>query len=278
MNASVRAGELRALGLRTRLFEAGPESGEEAVVFIHGGPGSANDWDDLLPRVGTFARAVAFDLPGFGQADKPADWWGYSGAGWANFIGAALNRLGVRRAHLVMHDLGGEAACLWAASNPEAFASGVLINTGVPIGYRWHLIGRLHRIPLLGRVAMATGGIGFPVMRLYEPRLPKQVLGRFRREYGWGTRRAMLRFYRANPRVSSGRIAPELRELDRPARVIWGARNRFVPVEQAERQLESFPSAEVVVVEDSGHYTHLDSPERVAELVVPFLRQQVSTA
>jgi pimeloyl-ACP methyl ester carboxylesterase len=69
-----------------------------------------------------------------------------------------------------------------------------------------------------------------------------------------------------------------LARLDRPALVIWGKENRFVPVEQAERQRKSFPSAQVVVLENSRHYSHLDSPERVDDLVLPFLRRQLAEA
>ena len=73
-----------------------------------------------------------------------------------------------------------------------------------------------------------------------------------------------------------GRGLSTIRRLERPALVIWGANNRFVRVEQAERQRESFPSAEVVVLGDSGHYSLLDSPDRVAELVLPFLKRQLT--
>jgi pimeloyl-ACP methyl ester carboxylesterase len=278
-DTTVRTGELRALGLRTRVLEAGPEGASEAIVFIHGGARSADDWDDLLPRAGSIARAVAFDLPGFGQADKPADWSGYVTAGWALFITAALHRLGVRRAHLVLHDMGGEAGLGWAVAHPDSFASAVLINTGTLIGYRWHAVARLHRTPLVGYLAALTGRWGLrAVLRLYEPRLPKLVVDRWHEEYTWGARRALLRFYRATPSSGGGRIAPELGMLDRPALVIWGADNRFVPVEQAERQRESFPSAQVVVLENSGHYSHLDSADRVADLALPFIRQQLTVA
>jgi pimeloyl-ACP methyl ester carboxylesterase len=276
--SAVRTGELRALGLRTRVLEAGSSDADEAVVLVHGGPGSADDWDHLLPEVGEFARAVAFDLPGFGAAEKPGDWSGYLGVGWASFIAAALNRLGIKRLHLVAHDMGGDCALTWAVGHPDNFASAVLINTGILIGYRWHLIARLHRVPLVGYFAALTGRMGMrPVLRFYEPRLPKDVIDRWHREYDWGTRRALLRFYNATPSEGSGRTAPELARLDRPALVIWGAENRFVPVEQAERQRESFPSAEVVILENSRHYSHLDSPDRVGELVLPFLRRQLES-
>jgi pimeloyl-ACP methyl ester carboxylesterase len=275
--STVRTREIRALGLRTRVLEAGSAVTDEAVVFVHGGPGSASDWSNLLPEVGDLARAVAFDLPGFGEADKPGNWWGYLGVGWATFIAAVLSQLGIKRAHLVAHDMGGDSALTWAVAHPDNFASAVLINTGVLVGYRWHLVARLHRVPMLGYLAGLASRPGLrAVLRFYEPGLPKDVVDRWHRGYDWGTRRALLRFYNATPTSGGGRTAPELAGLDRPALVIWGAENRFVPVEQAERQRRSFPSAEIAILENSRHYSHLDSPDRVEELVLPFLKRQLA--
>ena len=279
--APVRRGELSALGLRVPVLEGGPAGAKEAVVFLHGSPGSSHDWNDLLARVAAFARVVAFDFPGYGGADRPTD-WDYSPGGYATFIAAALAELGIERAHLVMHDLGG-VGTLWAAAHARSFASAVIIDTGVLVGFRWHGFARLNRAPLLGEVmAAATTRLGFrTVMRRYNPqprKLPEEFLERWWRDYDMGTRRAGLRFYRAAPPSSIERLAPILRQLDRPALVVWGAHDRFLPVEQAELQKESFPSAEVVIFEDSGHWPFLDNPERAAELIVPFLRRQAATA
>ena len=274
--ARLRTRDVRALGIRTRILEAGPHDAAEAVVFVHGGPGCADDWSQLQTAAGDFARAVAFDLPGFGQADKPARWWGYNGLGWAMFMTALVEQLGLERVHLVANDLGGEAALVWAVAQPQRFASAVLIDTGVLIGYRWHLIARLHRVPLVGAAAALAGRAGLrPVMGLYEPRLPRDVVRGWSRGYDWGVRRALLRFYHATPMRETGGLAGELASLDRAALVIWGAENRFVGVEQARLQNDAFPSAEIAVLEDSGHYSHLDSPERVERLAVPFLRRQL---
>ena len=265
---------LEVLGLSTRIFQS-CEDGEEAIVCLHGGPGSANDWDYFLPRLARLSRIVAFDLPGFGQADKPSH-LAYSALSWSAFVGGVLERLRVRRVHLVANDLGGDAGLHWGVSHPQAFASASLINTGALIGYRWHLIGKLHRAPVGGEIAALGGGVGLrPIMRFYEPNLPQSVIKRWRGEYDLATRRAMLRFYRSAPSSSMGRIAPELRALDRPAVVLWGAQNRYVSVVQAERQRESFPSAEVVVLDGLGHYAHLQAPERVEEQLVSFLRAQL---
>jgi pimeloyl-ACP methyl ester carboxylesterase len=257
------------------VIEAGPD-GEEAIVFVHGGPGSAEDWEAHLPRAAALGRAVAFDLPGFGQAEKPPH-LGYSAATWATFIQGTLNSLGVRRAHLVVTDLGAEAGLAWAAAHPDAFASAVVLNSGPLIRYRWHAVGKLHRVPVLGQIGALAGGVGLrPVMRFYAPRVPKAVIDRWRREYDLGTRRALLRFYRNSAGVATSTLPAELARLDRPALVIWGRRNRFVPVKHADDLRVSFPRAEVVILDGCGHYAHLEDPDLVAGHMLPFLETQLA--
>jgi len=271
----VRQREITTLGLRTRVLETGPEDAGEAIVFVHGGPGSANDWDAFLSRAGELARAIAFDLPGFGQAEKPPH-LGYSAPTWATFIQGVVATLGVQRAHLVATDLGAESAAGWGAAPPDSFASATMLNSGPLIRYRWHAVGQLHRLPILGAIATVAGGVGMrPVMRFYAPRVPRSVIKRWRREYDLGTRRALTRFYRNSARVATSTLPAALAPLDRPALVIWGRRNRFVPVKHAEDLRRSFPNAKVVVLDDLGHYAHLEDPEQVAAHVLPFLARQV---
>ena len=52
----------------------------------------------------------------------------------------------------------------------------------------------------------------------------------------------------------------------------------YIPLEQAERQKQVFPHAEITVRDESGHWPFADDPGRVAELVVPFLRRQLGAS
>ena len=266
------------LGVRTIARMVGNPS-SEAVVFLHGNPGSSRDWDDLLEATAPFGHGVAFDLPGYGQADKPSD-WDYGAGAYCMFVHAALRELGITRAHLVMHDLGG-VALLWAVVNPEAFASAILIDTGVPIGFRWHPLARLYRAPIFGELmtAAAPRWAFNRFMRFYNPqprKLPEWFQDQLYADYDRGTRRAGLRFYRASPPTGFERLAPMLRQLDKPALVVWGAHDVGIGVEQAERQRESFPSAEVVILPDSGHWPFIDDPAAARRAIIPFLRRQLA--
>jgi pimeloyl-ACP methyl ester carboxylesterase len=191
---SLRVGEVRVSGVRSPVLEAGPPGAQEAVVFVHGNPGSSQDWVDLAQAVGAFGRAVALDMPGYGQADKPPD-FDYTVAGYARHLAGALDQLGVRRAHLVLHDFGGPWGLTWAIAHPQAWGSVTLINIGVLLGYRWHYLARIWRTPLLGELAMAT--TTRPGMHLLlkhgNPRgLPRALIDRMYANFNRGTRRAVL--------------------------------------------------------------------------------------
>jgi pimeloyl-ACP methyl ester carboxylesterase len=244
---------------------------------VHGNPGSSRDWDDLLSRVGSFARAVALDMPGFGKASKPAD-FDYTVEGYARFLESALARLGVERAHLVLHDFGGPWGLEWATRNPERLASATLVNTGALLDYEWHSLARIWRTPMAGELfnaATTRAGLRFALNHGMPRELPRAFVDRMYDDTDAGTKRAVLRLYRAtdDPAAGARRQADALRPLDRPALVVWGAHDPYIPVAQAERQREAFPSAEVVILDDSGHWPFADDPESVGRAVEPFLRR-----
>lgn len=276
----VRESVLDVNGVRTPVLESGPGTSGEAVVFVHGSPGSGRDWLDLMGPVGTFTRAVALDLPGFGRAGKPVD-FDYTVAGYSAHLGQVLDQLGIEWAHLVLHDFGGPWALAWAAEHPDRFASAVLINSGVLVGYRWHPLARLWRTPRLGEMAMATASkpaFRFLLQLRSRRRFPRAFVERAWNEFDPGTRRAILRLYRAtgDPSGDACRLSPVLAPLRRPALVIWGARDPYIPLEQAGTQRVTFPDAEVVVLAKSGHWPFVDAPGAVHSAVIPFLRRVVS--
>src|SRR5260370_13557713 len=79
---SISTLEVSVRGVRSPVLTAGPPDGAEAVVFVHGNPGPAPDWRDLLSRAGEFGRAIAPDMPGHGRAGKPTA-FSYSVDGYA---------------------------------------------------------------------------------------------------------------------------------------------------------------------------------------------------
>ena len=276
--STLQARHIAVDGVRSLVRESGGEQGE-AVVFVHGNPGSSRDWLELAGQVSAFARVVAPDMPGFGQSDKPAD-FEYTVTGYARYLGGLLDVLGVSRVHLVLHDFGGPWGLAWAAAHPERLASVVLINTGALPGYRWHYLARIWRTPVLGELfqLLATRSGFHRLLKHGNPRgLPRDFVDGMYDDYDRGTRRAVLRLYRAasDPNGLTEQLAAVLRPLALPALVIWGRHDPYIDAAYAERQREVFPAARVVMLDQSGHWPYADDPAAVASALVPFLRAQV---
>jgi pimeloyl-ACP methyl ester carboxylesterase len=274
--STVRRERLAVGSVSTRLVEAGPREASEAMVFVHGNPGSADDWVRLAEAVGgTGRRAVAFDLPDFGETEA-APGFEHSTGGYAGFVGEALAVLGIERVHLVLHDFGGPIGLVWVAANPDALASITLIDTGILPGYKWHSLARIWRTPVLGEIFQAlTTRRGFKmIINKNEPRgLPRDFVEEMYDHADKRTRRAILKLYRAtdDPGEASAELTTLMAPRDVPALVIWGEGDSYLAASFATRQREAFPSADVHVLPASGHWPYADAPETVERLLVEFV-------
>jgi pimeloyl-ACP methyl ester carboxylesterase len=282
MSPAVERSSLLAGGTRTRLVQAGPANAAEAVVFVHGNPGSADDWVRLVEAAGAAGRrAVAFDLPDFGETIAP-DGFEHTPFGYAEFLAEVLQALGIERAQLVLHDFGGPIGLVWAMGHPDSLAGIVLIDTGVLPGYTWHRLARIWRTPVLGELFQAITnrrGYRFALNR-NEPRgLPREFVDGMYDHYDRRTRRAVLKLYRATPDPGGmsenliGLLAPR----DVPALVVWGEHDAYLPSSYASEQRRAFPSANVHVLPASGHWPFADAPETVERLLAEFLRRDGAT-
>jgi pimeloyl-ACP methyl ester carboxylesterase len=277
-----RARRITVGGIGSPVIEAGPQDEREAVVFVHGNPGSSSDWTALVDAAGELGRAVAFDMPGFGHADKPPG-FDYQVSAYAEFLQGALAELGIERVHLVVHDFGGPFGLFWGIQHPQAWASVVLINVGVMPGYKWHTMARRWRTPVLGELIQLwiPRAAWRRMMQKANPRgLPGEFVDKMYDEYDRGTRRAVLRLYRAStdPGETARELGAGMKELNKPALVVWGAKDPFIGVEYAERQRDFFAVRDVVVLSESGHWPFQDDPQAVERALLPFLREQLQGA
>jgi pimeloyl-ACP methyl ester carboxylesterase len=231
------------------------DGGDPPVLYVHGVPDSAELWTPFLERTG----GVAVDLPGFGASAKPAE-WPYSLAGYARFLPAFLDALGIGRVRVVAHDWGAVALTLGARIE-RLVAIDVL---PLLAGHRWPRVARAWRTPVLGELAM--GFTGRTLLRRaggLSSAHADQVL----RHFDHGTQRAILKLYRADRRVT----AP-LEAVTAPALVLWGEQDRYLDAGWAERIAAALGGpAQVETVPGAGHWPWMDVPQivqRVADFVL----------
>jgi len=273
--SELRESVLEVGSVRTPLIEAGRQEETEGILFVHGNPGSSTDWSALVEAAGDLGRAVAFDMPGFGGAVRPAGFKADVGS-YAEFIEQARRALGLERVHLVVHDFGGPFGLIWGLQHPEDWASVALINVGVMPGYTWHTMARRWRTPVLGELVQAwipRSGWRRAMARANPKGLPPAFVDKMYDDYDRETRRTVLELYRAtpDPGETAEMIGAAIGGLHKPALVIWGAKDPFVGVKYAEGQREYFEVENLVVLPESGHWPFQDDPDAVREALLGFL-------
>jgi len=261
-------------GVRSPVFVAGPdgsESAREAVVFVHGNNAGA-PWDPLPARVAQFSRVVVPEMPGFGAADKPAQ-WPYTVAAYAQHLDGILEQLGVEHAHLVAHDFGGPWALAWAAEHLDAVASITLINAPVVID---HLAAKLWRTPVVAEALwrITPQALVRQALARNDPNLPADAVNRIAAHMvAPGTPDAVLKLYRTTGPDAVAPYADRLAGFDRNVLIMWGTEDRYVPFAQTEQYRQIFAHCEIHAVAGAGHWPWLEQPDTVAGYLTNFLRR-----
>ena len=197
--------------------------------------------------------------------------------GYARHLDILLGIIGVRRVHLVTHDLGGPWGLAWAASRPQDLLSLTLVSIGALPGYRWHRFAQLLPPPVIGELVLATAGrlaTRAPLQRGGLRPVPEWFVDDIVFEYRDPALGARCLPSTAPPQTS----ARPRSLLRRPcARRTANARHlgrrrslRSRPLCRDAHQF--FPRAKVVVLPHCSHWPLVDDPDAVIGAVVPFLR------
>ncbi|HSJ17531.1 MAG TPA: alpha/beta fold hydrolase [Solirubrobacterales bacterium] len=254
--------------------EASPEgdSGGNPVLLVHGFPESSYMWRHLMPAIAVAGRrAIAPDLPGYGDSapDSPGTWERHVEA-----LERFRDAVGIERAALVVHDWGGLIGLRWACDNPGVTTAIVVSGTGFFPDGKWHGMANMLR----------TEGEGEQLVGDLDPVGMKRMLRAVGRGFGDQAieeyfkafttaerRQGILDLYRSGDFEKLEPYRGKLAELGIPILALWGENDVFAPPAGAYRFRNEIPGTEVVVIEDAGHFTFEDAPERCAQEVVDFL-------
>lgn len=266
-------------GFSTVVTESGPRHLREAVVFVHGNPGWSGDFAGIFRGAPPGSRVVAFDLIGFGRANKPYD-FPYTAASVVPLVDRLLARLRIERVHVVAQGIGGLVAQEWAATHPERLASATLF--AVPgehyQDHQWH---RLWRPAISGEEVMhgTSRAVLIPLLMAHNPTrpMPEEFLQRNYDHFDRATRCAVLEAYRSEDVATLVRRHAEvLRPYDKPALAIYGDFDPYVPPYHLDAPREIFPRAQVHLFERAGSWPYVDDEEQTVRLMRAFLDPRVA--
>jgi pimeloyl-ACP methyl ester carboxylesterase len=215
--------------------------------MVHGYNGSCEYFVPYpLALLARQRRVLALDLPGCGLSDRPPECTLES---YVDCLASFMDALGIEQADLLGHSMGGQIAIAAVARHPKRFRKLVLVDSaGLP---------ELIRRPWLAPVKMLTDP-SIRQIQLY-PSLIKL-----------GLRARAMRDGLTILRTKS--IRRELKQVSRPTLIIWGSKDRIVPLEHGAFMKRHIPDARLVVMRGSGHMPFTEQPQQFAGLVQSFLR------
>jgi pimeloyl-ACP methyl ester carboxylesterase len=238
------------------------------VVLVHGIPTSPALWRHVVPRLAGL-RVLAFEMTGYGDSVPAGRGRDISLSAQADRLLEWLAHLGIDRAVLVGHDLGGGVVHIAAVRRPDVCA-GLFITNGV--GYdSWP-------IPSVKAMAAASGivsklpaiavkaTLGMLLVRGHDRlQVAKESLAVHYRPYAaHGGGEAMARQVDSLDVDDTLSVAEQIPTLDVPARVVWGVADRFQKVEYGERFARDL-GVPLRRIEGGKHFTPEDHPDVIAE-------------
>ena len=265
--------DVSARGVRMRVLEQGDGP---AVVLVHDFLASHTSFDDVVGPLAQRFRVVVPDLPGFGGSEKPSPTrYAYGIEAFAEALADLVAALGLGRARVVGHAMGGAAALTLAALHPELVDRLVLVD---PLVYPFPLDARtrLALLPGLGGVLFKQmlGRAGFLAwMRdrcagpAYQPsadRLDALYEG-FHTPAARESAFAVLHAI-----VDTRAVVARISRVRAPSLIVWGREDRALPVRDGQRLARAIAGARLELLE-SGHAPHEEQPEAFLATVSDFL-------
>lgn len=247
------------------------------LVLIHGFPTCSWDWAKITPALSEHFYLITLDMLGFGFSDKPKQ--DYSIFEQADIFEALLNKLDIKHYHLLAHDYGDTVAQELLARHHQ---SG---NIGSVIFSNGGLFPETHHPVLLQKLLLSP--IGFILSKLvrYEKfkknfdvicakKLPEDELKAYWQmlEHKGGVLiMHKLIAYMTERKENRERWVGVMQQTQVPMLLIDGLLDPISGAHMVNRYEELIPNAQVVKLEDTGHYPQVESPAAFSSAALAFL-------
>jgi pimeloyl-ACP methyl ester carboxylesterase len=254
------------------------------VVLIHGMLNSSSHWRAVAQSLAREYTVIAPDLIGHGDSAAPRG--DYSLGAHASSIRDLLAAIGIDRATIVGHSLGGGVAMQFFYQFPQRTERLVLISSG-GLGHEVSPMLRTAALPGVSALLSLTIHQGLTgVLRNTGRRLSQrevrlgvymQALARALRPLENGeARQAFLQTLRAVIDVHGQRVSAtdRLYLLERmPTMIVWGERDNTIPLQHGREAHEAIPHSYFKTLEKAAHFPHLEDPEGLSDALCEFIGQ-----
>lgn len=261
-------------GARLYYYAAGTRGTGEPLLLLHGFPTSSHLWNQVVPLVPPGHRVVVADLLGFGRSDPPEGRDLSIGAHAMRVLGL-MDALGIARAAVVGHDIGGSVALKLALHQPARVSRLCLVNSAAADARPGAVLRFGNLFALLLRLfpaSVATSALRSRMRRGYvSPERGSHSIEQYLRPFANDAgNRAMMSHLTAGMDPAEDEVMA-LSNIRVPVALLCGSDDPIRPAAMSRRIGEMIPGATVEVVPDARHFLPEESPQVVARVITELL-------
>jgi pimeloyl-ACP methyl ester carboxylesterase len=250
------------------------------VLLLHGLPSQSFTWTAIMPDLAAQGfRSIAPDWVGYGRSTKPDKRdFSYTPDAFVDALTGFIQAIELDQFYLVVQGFLASAGIQYALRNPEKIERLAVINTPVSAGIKLPWKMQQLGLPFIGDMMTQDPLL---VDRTLEggsrQTISDKDLDVYRRPFlkSSDAGRSLMNTVR-NIQLpqSMAEIESGWKAWTRPTLFVWGLTDPWLSVEPAQKLVGSLQNAELVTLEQAGHYPQEHWSEKVGDALITFLRRQ----
>ena len=241
----------------------------EPLVLLHGAGGGAVLWGPVIDLLSKHFHVIAPDVVGYGESDKPDA--PYDKKYFSAWFRSFCDSLNMGKINLLGNSQGGAIAMQFTLDNPGRVKKLILVGSAGFGGWG---------ISPGAMFKMAAANI-FPTRRTVQKIVNHLVhkTDNFPGDDGIAYLLEVIRssggklpFVNGKGRAVVPFSSDKLRQITNSALIIWGAKDRILPVSHGKKGHEKIPNAQLRIIPDAGHTPFIDLPEEFKDIILNFIK------
>lgn len=244
------------------------------VILLHGWLGSWALWQETMAHLGPYYRTYALDFWGFGESGKKRD--SYAVQDFVSLVDQFMDRLGIDRAPIVGHSMGGTVSLSVAIQYPQRVSKVVVVGSpivGSSLALPLKMAGRRPVAAVLFNMmwAFRLGMRVYSPLICQDPRFPKMMDNDL-------SRTTLESFLLSIASLRRTDLRPMLPQVKIPAMGMYGDKDIIVHPMQWQPMQEGIPHTRVERFKKAGHFIMLDDPSPFMRNLKEFLDEETTAA
>jgi pimeloyl-ACP methyl ester carboxylesterase len=238
----------------------------KAILILHGWGASSKSWlkiKKVLEKEGL--KVYVPDFPGFGVTPDPPKPWSVDN--YTEWVRNYSEKEGLSQFFLLGHSFGGRVAVKFAVDFPEKISKLILVDSA---GF-----GRKQSWGWRQRITIKLRKLGYflttlPILKIFYPIFRKiAYILAGTKDYYLIKSPVMKETFK---KIIAEDLTRYLSEIKIPTLIIWGKKDKMVPIKIAYSLKEKISNSQLEILPDIGHNPHLETPEKLAEIIIQFIK------